>query len=161
MRPFYKKKRFILVGVLLLIIVISVAASAGKKSDKSTSTTTTAAAGGQAQGATTVPTTGTRSVVAPGSKSAADDVTVSTCTNDPTLNIGSVKVKVTNHSSKASNYLITVTVSSADGKTQIDTGNAAVQSLNPNQSTVTDATVTKAVPAGSVCKVSDVLRTAA
>lgn len=85
---------------------------------------------------------------------------VTKCANDPTLNIGSVLVTVTNHSNKASNYIATVTISSPDGKTQIDTGTGVVQSLEPGQTTETNA-VLKPILAGSVCKVSDVTRVAA
>jgi len=63
-------------------------------------------------------------------------------------------LRITNHSSKPSNYMVTVTFESPDGATQVGTGLAAVNSLQPAQSTVQDVS-SLAVPAGAfVCKVN-------
>jgi hypothetical protein len=101
---------------------------------------------------------GTKSNQAAGSGAAAADVKVKTCANEPTLNIGQPVVTVTNHTSKTSNYLITITVTTADRKTQIDTANAAVNNLEPGQTTDAQAVMGKAIPAGAVCKVAEVTR---
>lgn len=47
--------------------------------------------------------------------------------------MGARRVVVTNHSSKRSDYLITLALESADGKTQIDTADIFVQNLEPGQ----------------------------
>lgn len=44
-----------------------------------------------------------------------------------------VRVTVTNRSSKRSDYIITVALESANGKTQIDTADVFVQNLEPGQ----------------------------
>ena len=70
---------------------------------------------------------------------------------------------VTNHSSKASNYIITVAFDSPDGKTQLDTGNADVQNLAPGQNTSVHASSLKNELRSQpfICKVADVTRLSA
>ena len=88
------------------------------------------------------------------------DVTVAGCTTDPTLNTPKATLSVVNHSSKSSNYLITVAFDAPDGS-QFDTGNASVQTLAPGQTASTDATSLKEnPPSGITCKVTDVTRLA-
>ncbi len=72
-------------------------------------------------------------------------------------------LEVLNHSSKSSDYIITVAFDSPDGKTQLDTGTALVNNLAPNQQTSTDATSVKQDVRDQkfVCKVVDVTRTSA
>lgn len=70
---------------------------------------------------------------------------------------------VTNHSSKTSDYSITVAFDSPDGKTQLDTAGAFVQNLAAGQASNQDATSTKQELRGQqfTCKVAQVERTAA
>jgi hypothetical protein len=70
------------------------------------------------------------------------------------------KVKITNHSSKASDYVITIAFESENGKVQIDTGDAFVDSLQPGQSSVQDAGGTKTYKKPYKCTLSDAERTA-
>jgi hypothetical protein len=65
-----------------------------------------------------------------------------------------------NHSSKTSNYLITVAFESPDGKTQLDTGNAVVNNLASGQSATETADSLKSELNSQkfVCKVADVTR---
>jgi hypothetical protein len=67
---------------------------------------------------------------------------------------------ITNHSSKASDYTVTVAFESPDGKTQLDTGNAVVAHLASGQSTSTDASSLNSSIRGEqfTCKVVDVTR---
>jgi len=72
-------------------------------------------------------------------------------------------LKVTNHSSKASDYIITIAFDSPNGKTQFDTGDAIINNLGPGQTTTnTDATSLKSSLRKKkfVCKVASVTRTA-
>ena len=110
--------------------------------------------------ATTTDGSGPKSVQASGAHPAADDVKLKSCGNEPTLDIGQPVVTVTNHSSKASTYAITVKVDSADGRTQVDTAYATVDHLGPGQSTDADAVMAKPIPTGAVCKVAEVDRLA-
>jgi hypothetical protein len=102
----------------------------------------------------------TKSVQAADSHPAANDVQVKSCSNDPTLDTGQPVVTVTNHTSKASTYAITVRVDSADGKTQIETTYATVDHLAPGQTTDANALMSKQIPNGAVCKVAEVDRVA-
>lgn len=92
-----------------------------------------------------------------------EDVKVTACAADPTTGWADAKVVVTNHSSKSSNYVITIAFESKDGKTQIGTGAVIVQNLLPGQSSSPqDANSLQAAPAGGyVCKISDAQRNAA
>lgn len=72
-----------------------------------------------------------------------------------------ILVKVTNHSSKASVYFVTVAAESADGKTQYDTTVVTVNSLKPGQSATADGAFLKKVPKGAKLSLAEVQRTAA
>lgn len=88
----------------------------------------------------------------------SEDVKIAKCARDSIGNLDA-KVKVTNHSSKASDYVITVAFESADGKNQIATGNAFVDSLQPGQSTTQDANGLKSYKKPFKCVLSDAERT--
>jgi hypothetical protein len=92
------------------------------------------------------------------------DVTVSKCAlaaNE--LEGPSATLTVVNHSSKQSNYIITVAFDSPDGKTQLDTGTATVENLNPGQTTSVEAPSLKSDLRNVqfTCKVADVTRLSA
>lgn len=76
-----------------------------------------------------------------GSKDASGDVKL----GKPTTNgyWVTIPVTVTNHSSKRSDYFIDVSLESADGKTQFDTGSAIAQRVEPGQSAVAEVMLTK------------------
>lgn len=105
--------------------------------------------------------TGPKSVQAGGSHPATADVEISGCAADTSTGWYKASLTVTNHTSKQSNYLITVAFESPDGETQYDTAPAAVQNLQPGQSAQTDATSAKDATAGFTCKVAEVTRLAA
>jgi hypothetical protein len=143
----------------LALAGLAVVAFAGCKStSKGTAATTTTAAASVSAPSSSAPSTTAKSTQASGSGTAADDVTIGACTNDPTIDIGSAQVTITNHTSKASNYIVEVTANSPDGKTQIDSGTAAANNLAPGQSTTQTAQFSKSIPAGSVCKAANVTR---
>ncbi len=75
----------------------------------------------------------------------------------------SATLQVLNHSSKSSDYIITVAFDSPDGKTQLDTGDATVSNLAAGQKTSTDAPSLKAELRTKkfVCKIANVTRTSA
>lgn len=93
-----------------------------------------------------------------GSKDASADAGEPTCANDSGMGTG--KVPVTNNSSKRSDYSITVAAESADGKTQIETTYASAEAVEPGQSAEAELYFSKELPAGAVCKVKEVQRTA-
>ncbi|WP_256790127.1 hypothetical protein [Frankia sp. AvcI1] len=91
----------------------------------------------------------------------AEDVTITACAADPTTGFAAAKVTVTNHSSKPSNYAITIAFESTDGKTQIGTGLVAVNNLAPGQQSPQDANSLTAASGPFTCKVADITRYAA
>lgn len=92
------------------------------------------------------------------------DVTVTKCAmSDNQFSGPEAVLKITNGSSKASNYSVQVAFVSPDGATQIDTGAVFVSSLAPGQSTEDRAVSLKSdsrekAKAGFSCKVLDVTR---
>lgn len=88
------------------------------------------------------------------------DVKITKCGHDQFGDLDA-KVKITNSSSKASDYVITIAFESQDGKQQIDTGTAFVDSLQPGQSSIQDAGGTKAYKRPFKCVLSDAQRTQA
>jgi hypothetical protein len=104
-------------------------------------------------------TTSSSSSKAPAAVDHAEDVTITACTADTTTGYLDAKVKVTNHSSKTSNYAITIAFESKDGSEQLDTGIVAVNNLAPGQSSDQDAVSLKSAPAGGYnCKLADLTR---
>jgi hypothetical protein len=125
----------------------------GSSTTSGSSSPTTAAT----PNATTAPTPTT----APPPKGAKADVTITKCAPSSNEFLGAeATLSITNHSSKTSNYLITVAFDSPDGATQLDTGNAAVQNLAPSQTTTETASSLKSETRSQhfVCKVADVTR---
>jgi len=88
----------------------------------------------------------------------SEDVKIVKCGHDSIGNLDA-KVKVTNHSSKPSDYIITIAFESANGKNQITTGDAVVNSLQPGQSTVQDANGLQSYKKPFKCTLSDAQRT--
>ena len=96
LRPWYRKKRFILVIAIVAIIVIAIASNASKKSSSPTSSGPTPTVAGVNQGA--------------GSADASGDVSGATLGQPDALCIWGSTLTVTNHSSKRSNYLIELAI---------------------------------------------------
>lgn len=86
------------------------------------------------------------------------DVTISECTKDD-AGFVTAKLKVTNNSSKASDYVIEVTFNSKDGATQVGTGNAFIQNLAPGQSKDEEANSLETTDTEFVCEITKVDRT--
>lgn len=154
MRPWFKKKRFILPLILIAVIgLISVASGGG--SDDTTDV---------ASNATDQPETGDTDAAegesAPdvdAESTEADDVKVESCAIGEFGTID-MKLAVTNNSSKRSSYFIDVSIDGADGS-QIESGLAVVDNLDPGQSTVTDAAIMAEDPGQEFeCKIVEVDR---
>jgi hypothetical protein len=139
-RPFYKKKRYYL---LALIVVIIIAAVAG---GSSSSNKTNAASNG-----------GTKTLSNNGTHPPQADVAITGCSAD-SLGDLQATVKVTNHSSGRSNYVIGIAFDSKDGKTQLDTTTVLVNNLDPGQSSNQTGTTLTTAKGSYTCKVTDVNR---
>ena len=70
------------------------------------------------------------------------------------------EVKITNNSSKRSDYFVTVAAESPDGATRIDETMVSVMGLDPGQNATEKGIFSKDVPADAVLKVLEVQRTA-
>lgn len=130
------------VGLFVVLIVI-VAVAAGSGSDKPTSSSP-----------------GGAKSVNSGDKAAADQVKITECKVDPLLKLIGVKGTATNTTSKRSNFIIELAITSADGKTQLGTTTALVENAEPGQVAQWDTTSTVGPHPGAVCKVSTVTRLA-
>lgn len=89
----------------------------------------------------------------------SEDVQIIKCKRDQFGDLDA-KVKITNNSSKASDYIVTVAFETKDGSQQIDTGTAIIDSLQPGQSSVQDAGGLKSYKKPFKCVLSDAERTA-
>lgn len=88
------------------------------------------------------------------STDASKDVGVPECKQDATTGTTAGTVKVTNSSSKRSDYSITVVLESAGGKEQVETTFGSVEALEPGQVASADLYFTKAMPEGGACRVA-------
>jgi ABC-type Na+ efflux pump permease subunit len=144
LRPWYRKKRYIL--TILLVVIIGIVAATSGGGDKST-TDTAATVAGVDNGI--------------GSANASADVTNAVLGEPDAIGFRTVTMNVTNNSSKRSNYLIDLSIESADGTTQYDTTVALVNNLEPGQTTSADAlSTTKDIPVGAIVTIKTVSRTA-
>lgn len=157
-----KAPMFLIGGAVLVALIIIGAALGGGKNNSSDTTTATSTAAASAPAA---------SVAAKATKAASglsgygqhpEDIKVTSCTAGDfgTLTAG---LSVTNHSSKASTYAITVSFESADHKTQYGEGADFVSSLAPGQVGNSQALGSGTPPPGSalMCRLTQAQRTAA
>lgn len=156
-KPLWKRKRVII--PVALVAAIAFAGQNGGSSDGAAkaSVTTSPPSPGNANA-----TPDTKAAATPGSHPAVDDVTIASCGMGDYFG-PEAKVSVVNHSSKPSNYFITVTFESADGARQLDTGYATVNTLQPGQTGSETASSMKSELRNEknfTCKVADVTRTA-
>lgn len=92
-----------------------------------------------------------------GESSEVDDVTITSCGADDLGQLEAV-LRITNNSSKPSNYMINVAFESPDGSEQLDTGFATVSTLQPGQSTNESAITFTTAPADFKCRITSVDR---
>lgn len=86
------------------------------------------------------------------------DVTVNSCSIDGDTHWASCKITVLNHSSKTSNYIITMSAESPDHATKYGDMIAAVNDLAPGQSSPQTCQGFNDVPAGSISVLTQVER---
>lgn len=85
------------------------------------------------------------------------DVTVTKCEVDDTTDWPSAALTITNHSSKASNYIVSLEFVDKNG-TRLDEGTASTSNLAPGQTSKQTAQGLTAVKGSIRCKVTDVTR---
>jgi len=93
------------------------------------------------------------------SSSEADDVKLIACTDDA-LGFVQADLEATNSSSKKSDYLVTVAIESADGKTKYGDATAYITGVEPGQTAKQTASAFDKAEPGYVCRISDVNRSA-
>jgi len=149
MRPWFRKKRYWVLGLVAVIVAISVASSQGETKVE----LNTPALTGVDKGI--------------GSQDASADVKVVGLGDKDVLGFREPELLITNNSSKRSNYIIELSLESPDGKTQYDSTIATASNVEPGQSTGGSVIAfTKTGPAAGtveapVVKVKSVSRTAA
>jgi len=149
LRPFYKKKRFILLAVIAVIAIIAIASGGGSNSSDSSGSSSNSGASSDTIGKGL------------GSSDASGDIVDIECGAPDAIGMTYPKVTVKNNSSKPSDYLITVVAESADGATRYDSTPVFITALGPDQTMTEEGIFTNELPAGAVCKVTEVQRTAA
>ncbi len=122
-RPFYKKKRWWLVGALVLIVVIAVAASSSSSDKNNTAKSNT---------------DGVKTVSGNDKNPPQADVSSSGCKYDSSIKSATAELKIVNHSSGRSNYIVDVTFQDSK-KTQVGSGTAVANNVEPGQTAVTQA----------------------
>ena len=148
LRPWFKKKRFWLLGIVGVFIAMQVTSG-------SDSTTTTSSDSEEVVAENvTEDTIGTGL----GSKDATADIDSVDCGTVDSFGARYPEVKVTNRSEKTSKYVITVDFESPDGSTKYDETIIIITSLNPGQSMTEQGLIMGDIPDGAVCKVSEVQR---
>jgi hypothetical protein len=90
----------------------------------------------------------------------ADDVKIGECGPASGTNYMRATVDVRNHSSEASNYIITVAFESKDGGSQLATSTTGVNALGPDQTTTQEANSFQEAPGGQEfsCRLTQVER---
>ena len=99
-----------------------------------------------------------------GSKDASADVTAPAIVREgeAPFTLTYATANITNNSTEASDYFVTIAVESPDGSTRYDETMLMVQSLEPGQTSSQKGIVTKTdIPADAVAVVKEVQRTAA
>jgi hypothetical protein len=173
-KPFYKKWWFWVAAVVVVGIIAASANSGGDKKDDNKAdganpsiSAPTSSSSKSSTSASKKPTSGISKGL--GAKDATKDVKVSPLMRKKDGFGGTsyeVNVTIINHSSKRSDYFVTLSLESADGKTQIDTGNAVALNLEPDQTKANAVTFLEAsigdtkVPATARVVIKELQRTA-
>jgi hypothetical protein len=100
---------------------------------------------------------GGKKTSAPHGGSAAKDVRIVSCNTHSISGATTAKVKIVNHSSKTSNYFVTIAFDSQDGKIHYRSSLAS-HNLAPGRSTEQDTALLKSVSGKVTCKVTAVTR---
>ena len=149
LRPFYKKKRWWLVA-LVVIVSASAAFSGGSGNNETTSS------GDDASTSQTEDSISTGL----GSKDASSDIVDIDCGTPDAIGVSYPTVTIKNNSSKKSDYFVTLVAESADGSTRYADTIVSAMGLNPGQTTTEKGMWMEEFPSGTICKVSEVQRTA-
>lgn len=146
MRPWWKKKRFILPLAFVILIAI-IAVTTGNSGDDTEQAST--GSDSESDGATS------------GQADEADDITVTSCEKDD-IGMRTVKVgwEATNNSSKRSNYLVSFTIED-DAGVKVGEAHDVINDVEPGQTARSDAVGSvSGEPASVKCRTTNVDRLA-
>ena len=155
LRPWFKKKRFWLLGAIAIVVIVVIQGGA----DSTPTTQSTEKSGTEAESneqTATEDTVGTGL----GSKDASGDIDSVDCGTPDVIGVRYPEVKVTNRSEKTSTYFITLEFESADGGTKYDETTIFITSLESGQTMTEKGFISKDIPEGAVCKITEIQRTA-
>jgi hypothetical protein len=139
-RPWYAKKRTWFLGFVGLVIIVAAGSSASSGGGTSTKTNG-----------------GVSSLSGNGKNPPQADVTLDKCGAAQYIDYPQATVRITNHSSERSNYMVSVNFLDASG-TVIGSGTALASNVEPGQSAVDTAGGIGAHGAPAQCKVVNVDR---
>jgi hypothetical protein len=147
MRPWYKRKRFIIpIALVALIAIISIAGGGASEDDTSDD---------RASESSSNENDGVTSKLSSNSDNKpADDVEVTAC--ELQFGVAKASLEITNHSSKRSNYLIELTFE-RDG-VKVGDGVAAVNNVEPDQKAESEGIGTASGDGAIECRLVNVER---
>jgi hypothetical protein len=163
--PSKKKPNKVLIGcggcagvVALFVVIAAVAASGSKGGGKSGTSGTphsvsSSSSSSKASGGGALTSSGNMS------HPPQDDVKITSCSVDSTLNFPSAKLTITNHSSQPSSYMIQIEFVNSSGA-RVSDGYAAENTVRPGQTVYATAQGTDQVQGQVVCKAVSVDRIA-
>ncbi|HEY2791844.1 MAG TPA: hypothetical protein VGJ28_05785 [Micromonosporaceae bacterium] len=91
-------------------------------------------------------------------QAAAKDVQLARCARDANTGVMTASVVITNHGGDSASYVVDVAFTSADGRSQLDTGVAATSGLSAGRSATVVARGASTGPAGFGCNIIDATR---
>lgn len=145
-------------SALFLAVALVVTLGSADESSSEGSSPTTAASGGSDGGSDTTAAGGGEA----GEGGEVDDVTITACGEVDAAGFTKATIDVVNNSSQPSNYLIEVVFESADGATQLATGNAYITSLGAGQTKTEEVSTLETIEEqGITCRLASVERLAA
>ncbi|MET8540486.1 hypothetical protein ABZW03_07495 [Kitasatospora sp. NPDC004799] len=137
------------------------AGTSGKSTAPAVAATTAGAPAAAAPAASGAAPAAAAPAAAPaGGGDAAKDAEITKCTINDVLKMPEAEVKITNHSSKSSNYIVQLEFTDAAG-TRVAEGAAATNNLAPNQAAVQKAPGAAQVSGKVSCRITNVTRYAA
>jgi hypothetical protein len=154
LRPWWKKKRVIIPGAIVALAIISAAAGGG--ADKSSDDTSANNASDDTTAAT-ASDAATNKFSTNSEHKPEDDVELLSCSKT-VIDTIEAQLRVTNHSSKESNYTISLGVEDGNG-TKVGDGFASTNNVNPGQVAMVKGIATLDSPSATVkCKIEEVER---
>jgi len=164
LRPFYKKKRWWLLAVVVVAVGGSALGSGGsdESNDAGSSNSSGSEESSSTEATSSTEESSTEDTIGTGlgSKDATADINSLDCGTPDAIGMTYPSVSVTNNSSKTSTYFITVVAESADGATKYDDTIIMITELASGQTMTEEGMFTNELPAGAVCKITEVQRTA-